>query len=150
VTIPVANGRNPNEANDFNCEEEMPLGAMNRLTPETAAKHEAADAPMDAEDPGNMRCSFAEKARGGAQTGAMRAMFAASLSRRSYPPTSTSKLRRVCRCAAWCASSVIWTRKAGVLAMAAAPAIALAVAVRAVWPSLPLARGHAMRAKAAL
>ena len=34
-----------------------------RLAPETAAKREAANAPMDAEDPGDMRCSFAEKAR---------------------------------------------------------------------------------------
>jgi hypothetical protein len=65
VTIPVAIGRDPNEANDFNCEEEMPLGAMDRLTPETAVKREAADAPMDAEDPGDMRCSFAEKASKG-------------------------------------------------------------------------------------
>jgi hypothetical protein len=65
VTIPVADGRDPNEANDFNCEEEMLLGAMGRLTPETAVKREAVDAPMDAEDPGDMRCSFAEKARGG-------------------------------------------------------------------------------------
>ena len=65
VTTPGANGRDPNEANDFNCEEEMLLGAMDRLTPETAVKREAADAPMDAEDPGDMRCSFAEKARGG-------------------------------------------------------------------------------------
>jgi hypothetical protein len=30
VTIPVANGRDPNEANDLNCEEEMLLGAMGR------------------------------------------------------------------------------------------------------------------------
>ena len=43
VTIPVAIGRDPNEANDFNCEEEMLLGAMDRLTPETAVKREAAD-----------------------------------------------------------------------------------------------------------
>jgi hypothetical protein len=35
------------------------------LTPENAAKREAADAPMDAEDQGHMRCSFAEKAGGG-------------------------------------------------------------------------------------
>jgi hypothetical protein len=65
VAIPVSIGRDPNEANDVNCEEEMLLGAMDRLTPETAVKREAADAPMDAEDPGDMRCSFAEKARGG-------------------------------------------------------------------------------------
>jgi hypothetical protein len=65
VTFPGANGRDPNDTNDFNCEEEMLLGAVGPLIPEAAATREAADVPMDAEDPGDMRCSFAEKARGG-------------------------------------------------------------------------------------
>ena len=65
VTTRVANSRDPNEANVINCEEEMLLVHMGRLTPETAAKREAANAPMDAEDLDDMRCSFAEKARGG-------------------------------------------------------------------------------------
>jgi hypothetical protein len=43
----------------------MLLVPMGRLTPETAAEREAANAPMDAEDLDDMRCSFAEEARGG-------------------------------------------------------------------------------------
>jgi hypothetical protein len=65
VTTPVANGRDPNEASVFNCEEKMLLVPVGRLTPETAAKREAANALMDVEDLGDMRCSFAEKSRGG-------------------------------------------------------------------------------------
>jgi hypothetical protein len=89
------------EASDFNCEEEMLLVPAGRLTPGTAAKREAANAPMGAEDLDDMRCSFAAKARGG--TDERNACCVCS--RLSPAFTSTTKHPRAAPCMPVCGSA---------------------------------------------